>query len=86
MSLFHLDTVFKCHRCATVRENLNRDTAHVCGCRNSGPMWREVRRSRANWTLIVAVLLFGATAYAVVDEVLFWEHRHDKVGRSQDGS
>jgi hypothetical protein len=44
MSLFHLDTVFKCHRCATVRENLNRDTAHVCGCRNSGPMWREVRR------------------------------------------
>ena len=76
MKWVYLDTVFKCHRCATVRENLNVDTAHVCGCHNSGPMWKEVRRSRANWALILAVLLFGATAYAVVDEVRFWGEQH----------
>ena len=29
MKWVYLDTVFKCHRCATVRENLNVDTAHV---------------------------------------------------------
>lgn len=72
----YLDTVFKCHRCATVRESLNLETVHVCRCRDSGPVWQQVRRWRPNWTLILAVLLFGATAYAVVDEVRFWGEQH----------
>ena len=61
----YLDTVFKCDRCATVRESLNLETVHVCRCRDSGPVWQQVRRWRPNWTLILAVLLCGAIAYCV---------------------
>lgn len=72
MKWVYLDTVFKCHRCATVRENLNLETVHVCRCRDSGPVWQQVRRRRPNWTLILAVLLCGAIAYCVWNAVLWW--------------
>lgn len=88
MSLFHLDTVFKCHRCATVRENLNLETVHVCRCRDSGPVWQQVRRWRPNWTLILAVLLCGAIAYCVWNAVLWWhspENREEPALREECG-
>lgn len=68
----HLDPCFRCHRCGTTQASLNHETAHLCACRNSGPIWTPYRRVRVDWGSIVAVAALVAALFAIRDEIRFW--------------